>query len=112
MILCKQSGLISLERGTCATYQSLLTRQQILDTSTQEPYRHSEIRRMVGGGIFDRIKTAFHHILPKIPGIAKSVLGHFQENPVARSAHQILENLGYGKHGGKGSKSKIQDHLM
>jgi hypothetical protein len=111
VILCKQSGLLSLERGTCATYQGLLTRQQVLDTSTQEPYRHSEIKRLIGGSLWDRIKTGFMHVMPKLGSITKSVLGHFQENPHARMAHDVLHTLGFGKHGSK-EKSKIQDHLM
>ena len=60
---------------------------------------------------FDRLWTGIKHLAPKIPGIAKSVLGHFKdENPIANSAHNVLSALGYGKRGG--NSHKINDHLL
>jgi hypothetical protein len=111
IILTKMSGMLVNERGTTSVYQSLLVKQDVLDTSTQEPYTRNEVHRLVGGGFFDRLWTGIKHLAPKIPGIAKSVLGHFKdENPIANSAHNVLSALGYGKH--KGNNHKINDHLL
>ena len=88
-----------LERGTCSQYQGLLVRQDILDTSTQEPYTMHDVKRLVGGGFFDNLWTGIKRLAPKIPGIAKSVLSHFKdENPIANSAHNVLSALGYGNY--------------
>ena len=65
---------------------------------------------MIGGVFFDRLWTGIKHLAPKIPGIAKSALGHFKdENPIANSAHNVLSALGYGK---RGNGKRIDDHLL
>ena len=51
--LTKMSGMLISERGTTQIYQSLLVKQDVLDTSTQEPYTRNEVHRLVGGGFFD-----------------------------------------------------------
>ena len=111
VILTKNSGMLVLERGTASQYQGLLVKQDVLDTSTQEPYTMHDVKRLVGGSIWDRLWTGIKHLAPKIPGIAKSVLGHFKdENPLANSAHNVLSALGYGKRGG--NSKTIDDHLL
>ena len=111
IVLTKNSGMLVLERGTASQYQGLLVKQDVLDTSTQEPYTMHDVKRLVGGGFFDNLWTGIKRLAPKIPGIAKSVLGHFKdENPLANSAHNVLSALGYGKRGGNGKK--IDDHLL
>jgi hypothetical protein len=111
IILTKMSGMLVNERGTTSVYQGLLVKQDVLDTSTQDPYTRNEVHRLVGGNFFDRLWTGMKHLAPKIPSIAKSVLGHFKdENSIANSAHAALSALGYGKH--KGNNHKINDHLL
>ena len=57
-----------------------------------------DVKRFVGGGFFDNLWTCIKRLAPKIPGIAKSVLGHFKdENPLANSAHNVLSALGSGR---------------
>ena len=52
------SGVFVNERGTSSTFLSLLTMQVVLDAQQQQPYPNCEIRRMVGGGFLDNIKSA------------------------------------------------------
>ena len=64
IILTKMSGMLVNERGTTSVYQSLLVKQDVLDTSTQEPYTRNEVHRLVGSGFFDRLWTGIKHLAP------------------------------------------------
>jgi hypothetical protein len=111
-IITKNSGVMVMNRGTTSTYLGLLTKSDVLATSEQEPYKRSDVKRLVGNGWFDSIKSAFMHIAPRIPSIAKSVLSHFKDDHhIAKTAHDVLDHLGYGKHS-KGGSKKIDEHLM
>jgi hypothetical protein len=100
-----------VERGVCGQYLGLLTKTDVLQTSEQEPYKRSDVKRLVGGGWWDSVKSAFMHIAPKLPSAVKSALSHFTEDHhLAKSAHDILHNLGYGKNK-KGGK-KIDEHIL
>ena len=58
VIMPMSSGVFVNERGTSSTFLSLLTKQDVLDSLQQQPYSNFEIRRMVGGGFLDNIKSA------------------------------------------------------
>ena len=109
-ILTKMSGMLVNERGTTSVYQSLLVKQDVLDTSTQEPYTRNEVHRLVGSGFGDNLRTGIKHLAPKIPSMAKGVLSHI-EHPIAKGAHDVLSALGYGKTK-HGNSHKINDHLL
>ena len=110
-IITKNSGVICLERGVCSQYLGLLTKSDVLSVSEQVPYKRSDVKRLVGNGWFDSIKSAFMNIAPRLPSVAKSILGHFKDdNHLAKKAHDVLDHLVYGKH--KGGSKKIDDHLM
>ena len=111
VIITKNSGIMVHERGTTSQYLGLLTKSDCLGVAEQEPYKRSDVKRLVGNGWFDNIKSAFMNIAPRIPSIAKSVLGHFRDDShLAKTAHDVLDHLGYGKNR-KGGK-RIDDHLM
>ncbi|MFM7981230.1 MAG: hypothetical protein ACKPKO_18135, partial [Candidatus Fonsibacter sp.] len=51
------SGVVVNERGTSSTFLSLLTKRDVLDTVQQQPYTNYEVRRMVGGGFLDNLRS-------------------------------------------------------
>ncbi|MFM7983688.1 MAG: hypothetical protein ACKPKO_30630, partial [Candidatus Fonsibacter sp.] len=63
------SGVFVNERGTSSTFLSLLTKQDVLDTLQQQPYANYEVRRMVGGGFLDNLRSAMGWIQSKLPGV-------------------------------------------
>lgn len=88
-----------------SSYTGILTRQDVLDVSSQEAYSGSEVKRMIGGGMLDTLKSAVGKIAPKLPalaGIAKHGLS-LVNNPYAQGASNLLGNLGAGRSGGGGS---------
>ena len=89
------SGVFVNERGTSSTFLSLLTKQDVLDSLQQQPYSNYEIRRMVGGGFLDNIKSALGWVkgkLPMVRGILENV-----PNPYAQTGANVLKTLGYGQ---------------
>ena len=53
VIITMNSGSFATERGTSSTYTALLTKEDVLMASQQEPMSHSKAQRMVGGGFLD-----------------------------------------------------------
>ena len=85
------SGLMTLERGSCSTYVGVLTKSDVLETAAMEPYSRSDAHRMVGGSFFDKIKSVFG----KVAKVAKPLLG-IVPHPAAQIAFKGLGALGYG----------------
>lgn len=105
VLITVNSGLFVCERGTASSYTGILTRQDVLDVSTQEPYSNADAKRMIGGGFMDTLKSVVGKIAPKLPalaGIAKNALS-MSGHPMAQSASNALGNMGYGRSGGGGS---------
>ena len=92
------------ERGTSSTFLSLLTKQDVLDSLQQQPYSNFEIRRMVGGGFLDNIKSALGWVKGKLPAV-RGVLEQVQ-NPYAQAGATVLKTMGYGK-GDKNLDSRL-----
>jgi len=95
VIIPMNSGVFVNERGTSSTFLSLLTKQDVLDALQQQPYSNYEIRRMVGGGFLDSIKSALGWIKGKLPAV-RGVLENVQ-NPYAQAGATVLKTLGYGQ---------------
>jgi hypothetical protein len=96
VIITMNSGVFVNERGTSSTYTGILTKQDVLDASAQEPYGRAEVQRMVGGGFLDTLKSVAGKLLPKLPGLAKGILSQM-EHPAAKKGAQVLGALGYAK---------------
>ena len=62
VIVCMNSGSFATERGTSSTYTALLTKQDVLDASMQEPVARGEYARLVGGGFLDSLKSAWKYL--------------------------------------------------
>ena len=95
IIMPMNSGVFVNERGTSSTFLSLLTKQDVLDALQQQPYASSEIRRMVGGGFLDSLKSALGWVKGKLPAV-RGVLENIP-NPYAQTGANVLKTMGYGQ---------------
>lgn len=108
VLITMNSGVFVCERGTSSIFTGLLTKQDVLEASQQQPYSGSDIKRMVGGGFFDKLKSVAGAVLPKALPVAKAILGQV-DNPMAQKGAELLGSLGFGKSGGK---SKLASRVM
>lgn len=123
VIICMNSGLFVNERGTSSTYTGILTKQDVLEASAQEPMFQSSVRRMVGGGFLDTLKSVAGHLMPHVMKHGKEYLSK-HEHPAARGVASALGALGYGSSGGGssggaagagssgGARMRLADRLM
>lgn len=65
VIITLNSGCFVCERGTSSTYTGILTKQDVLDASSKQPYFKSDVERCVGAGLMDNLKTVVGHALHK-----------------------------------------------
>ena len=120
MIITMNSGVFCCEKGTSSTYTGLLTKQDVLDVSSQEPYGKSDVQRLVGGGFLDTLKSVGSKLLPKLPSLAKAGLSLVPAGTpmgnVAQMGANTLGALGYGRSGGGSSGGrmhrKLDEHLV
>lgn len=102
VVATMESGVYCLERGTSAVYTGILTKQDVLDTTSQDAYTGADVDRLVGGGFLDSLKS----VLPKALPVAKSLLGAM-DNPYAKGASSVLGAMGYAKP----SKGRLMDRV-
>ena len=107
MIITQTSGVMVLEKGTCSTYLGLLTKSDVLEASTQQPKSVSAVKRLVGGGFFDNLKSvAGKAIASPLAQMALPLASNFAKEKLATMgtkgaiAKAGLEALGYGHKGG------------
>jgi hypothetical protein len=96
VIITLNSGVFVNERGSSSTYTGILTKQDVLDAAGQEPVSHASVKRLVGGGFLDTLKS----VVGKVAPIAKIGLA-LAPHPAAKAASAALGALGYGKSGGR-----------
>jgi len=65
VLITMNSGVFVCERGTSATYTGILTKQDVLEASAQEYYTHDDVKRIVGGGFWDSIKSGVSSLAKK-----------------------------------------------
>ncbi|MFM7985358.1 MAG: hypothetical protein ACKPKO_39200, partial [Candidatus Fonsibacter sp.] len=95
VVMVMNSGVLVNERGTSSTFIGLLTKQDVLDALQQQPYNSNEVRRMVGGGFLDNIRSGLGWIQSKLPTV-RGVLEHVPHQ-YAQTGANVLKALGYGK---------------
>ena len=106
LIMTMNTGVFVNEKGTSSTFTGLLTKEDVITASQQQPYTHSEIRRFVGGSFLNGLKSAMGWVSSKLPfvkGVLKTI-----PNQYAQTGAKVLDALGYGK----GEKGKLADRLM
>ena len=107
VLITMNSGVFVCERGTSSTYTGILTKQDVLDCSAQEPFFKQDVKRLVGGGWLDSLKSVVGKVLPHIARFGKEHLAKM-DNPFAKAGASVLGAMGYGASGGK----KLNDRLM
>jgi len=102
------SGVFVCERGTSSTYTGILTRADVLEASEQDAYTHSDVRRLVGGGFLDMLKSGVSKLAPMLKTVApmlapmaKSYLAN--KGALGQMAAQGIGAMGYGRSGGGSS---------
>jgi hypothetical protein len=85
-LITMNSGVFVLERGTSQTYTAILSRSDVLSAKSQPGMAHSDVKRLVGGGWDDIMKT-----IKNVAGVV---------GQVAPMAQQALGAFGYGQSGG------------
>jgi len=84
-LITMNSGVFVLERGTSQTYTAILSRSDVLSAKSQPGMAHSDVKRLVGGGWDDIMKT-----IKNVAGVV---------GQVAPMAQQALGAFGYGSSG-------------
>jgi hypothetical protein len=121
-LITMNSGIFVNERGTSSTYTGILTKQDVLEASAQEPLFQSSVKRLVGGGFMDSMKSlirhAMPHVLPHALKYGKEQLSK-SSHPGAKMAHDAMQMAGLGASGGgpsgggpSGGRSKLAERLM
>jgi len=117
VIITMNSGVFVCERGASSTFTGLLTKSDVLEVSQQAPYFQSDVRRLVGGGWFDTLKSIIGRVLPVLAPLAKDYLS--KQGVMGNVASKVIGALGYGQSGGQmgcgtsgGKKNKLMERMM
>jgi hypothetical protein len=119
VLITINSGVFVNERGTSSTYTGILTKADVLSASAQEPYYQTSVKRMVGGGFLDSLKSVAGKVLPHLLKHGKEELMK-SDHPVAKGVSSVLGAMGYGSSGGNqngsgssgGARMRLADRLM
>ena len=103
VIMPMNTGVFVNEKGTSSTFIALLTKEDVIQASSQEPYTYHEVKRMVGGSFLSGLKSSLGWLSSKLPFV-KNALGSIN-HPYAQTGANVLNALGYGK-------GKLADRLM
>lgn len=102
VLITLNSGVMVTERGSTSIFTAVLDKQTVLDASQKEAYSGADVKRMVGGGFLDTLKSVAGKVLPKALPVAKAILGQV-DNKYAKAGADVLGALGYGMAGAGGS---------
>ena len=100
-------GIFVNERGTRSVYAALLIKAGVMQVLERQHYSHGTIKRMIGGGFLNSLKSAMGWVTSKLPA-ARNALGYI-DHPYAKVGHAVLKTMGYGKSGGA---SKLENRIM
>jgi hypothetical protein len=108
VMITMNSGVFVCERGTSSTYTGILTRADVLEASEQDAYTHSDVKRMVGGGFLDMLKSGVSKLAPLVKAVAPVVAPMAKDylkskGAMGKLAAQGMSALGYGRSGAGGS---------
>ena len=93
------SGSFVCSSGTSNVYTGLLSREDVLNTSLQQPYTRHDIARLVGGSLNDKISSAVGHVL------------HHRGHHGHHSGGSLGEAVSAGSMGAAVSGGKLHKHL-
>lgn len=75
VMITMNSGVFVCERGTSSTYTGILTRADVLEASAQDAYTRSDVKRMVGAGFLDMIKSGVSKLAPLHKAVKAADMG-------------------------------------
>lgn len=110
VLITLNSGVMVTERGSTSIFTAVLDKQTVLDASQKEAYSGADVKRMVGGGFLDTIKSVAGKVLPKALPVAKALLENV-DNKYAKMGADVLGAMGYGRSGGGGSGGRLKKRL-
>lgn len=99
ILITMNSGVFVCERGTSSTYTGILTKQDVLEASQQDHYTHNDVARLVGGGIFDMIKSG-------VKSLGSKALQMGKEHLKKHGKEYLNKGLSMAKHHGKKALAK------
>jgi hypothetical protein len=108
VMITMNSGVFVCERGTSSTYTGILTRADVLEASEQDAYTRSDVKRLVGGGFLDMLKSGVSKLAP----LAKAILPHAHEylkdkGALGQAASAAMKHAGYGMSAGGMSGGRL-----
>jgi hypothetical protein len=100
---------MTISKGTSSEYLGILSKSDVLDTLQQEPTSQSDIGRVIGSGMLDKLKSAVVKYAPKVLPVARAFLEK-SDNPNMKKAGDVLKMAGYGQTGAgeTGGRSRLQ----
>lgn len=116
VIITLNSGVFVSERGTSQVFTGILTKQDVLDASSQVAVSKGSVRRLVGGSFWDTLKSWVSPVLSTaktLAPVAKAALNAMSD-PRAKTAASVIGALGYGPSGGSvsGGRKKMMDERL
>ena len=96
------SGSFVCSSGTSNVYTGLLSREDVLNTSLQQPYTRHDISRLVGGSLYDKMSSSV--------GEALASRGHHRHHAGGSLGEAISGGLGSAISGGA-SHHKLSKHV-
>jgi hypothetical protein len=125
VVMTMISGVFVTERGTSSTYTALLSKQDVLEASEQEAVPHSSVKRLVGSGFLDSLKSVFGKLFKAGQAVAPyakqglklySGISGAKYGDNAGKAADVLGQLGYGmsaggRSGGGGSGGSLKSRI-
>jgi hypothetical protein len=115
VLMTVNGGLFCVERGTSSSYTGILTRADVLDVSTQEPYGNKDVERLIGSGFMDSLKSVAGKLAPKLPALAGIAKHALSMHPKTEGLSKTIGSLGYGRSGGGssgGRRHKMEEKLL
>jgi hypothetical protein len=108
-----QSGVFVTNNAVSSKYLGILSKEQVLQASLQEPVGKADIARLVGGGFFSRLWQGAKNVAGVVKKVADVVATPVRKglemipHPIAQGVATGLKAVGYGRSGGRMAK-----HIM
>lgn len=100
-IITMNSGVFISERSQSQIFTGLLSKADVLEASKQEPYKRYDVKRLMGSGWLDSLKSAWSkYISPQLTLTNAKKALQMADNEYAKKGADVLGALGYGKSGG------------
>jgi hypothetical protein len=112
-VMFMQGGVFVTSNGVSSKYLGILSKEQVLQASLQEPIGKADLARLVGGGFFSRLwqgaKNVAGVVKKGLDVVGKPIRQGLEmiPHPIAQGVAKGLKAVGYGQSGGRMAK-----HIM